>query len=189
MRPLSAMVGVLLLAACSTTNTPPPQPSISFDQPPIHLNVARLEVVTEYTSPLKPPNVEHLMPLPPAVVAKRWAEERLKADGSSGVARLIIRDGSVIEEPLKKTEGIRGFFTVDQEARYVGRLAVTLEVTDGRSAGSASAEAQRSRSISEKATLNDRDKLYIELAEGLVRDIDAEMAKQVTQNLARWVMP
>ena len=186
----AACLSALLLPGCSTTSAPPAQSQLHFDGPPIRLDVARIEVVTEYTMPLKAPNVEHLMPIPLAAAAKRWAEERLQPTGNARVARVVIQDGSVVQTPLKKTEGVKGFFTDDQEARYDARLAVTLAILDDRAAGlgTAAAEATRSRTINEKATLNDRDKLYYEITDQLVREIDQALQKQIAANLARYVL-
>jgi len=186
----AAALAILMLSACSTASPPPAKSTLQFEGPPIRLDVARIEVVTEYTSPLKPPNVEHMMPVPPAMAAQRWAETRFQAVGSARVAKLLIQEGSVVEVPLKKSEGVRGFFTTDQEARFDGKLAVTLTILDDRAfgLGTAAAEATRSRTLAEKATLNDRDKLYYALADDLMRDIDSVMQKQITMNLPRFVL-
>ena len=187
---VAAALTMLSLGACSTASPPPAKSTLQFDGQAIRLDVARIEVVTEYTSPLKPPNVEHLMPIPPAMAAKRWAETRFQAVGTTRVAKLLVQDGSVVEVPLKKTEGVKGFFTTDQEARFDGKLAVTLTILDDRAfgLGTALAEASRSHTLPEKATLNQRDKLYYELTDDLMRDIDAVMQKQLTMNLQRFVL-
>jgi hypothetical protein len=186
----AAALLVVALAACTSKNLPPPHSTLRLDGQPIRLDVARIEVVTEYTSPLAKPNMEHLMPIPPAMAAKRWAEERLRPEGTQRIAKLFILDGGVVEVPLKKTEGIRGFFTTDQEARYDGKLAVRLDIMDERAfrLGTASAEAVRSRTLSEKATLNEREQLYYDLTAELVRDVDGVLEKQIADNLGRFVV-
>jgi hypothetical protein len=186
----AAALLIVVLSACSGKNLPPPHSTLRFDGTPIRLDVARIDVVTEYTSPLAKPNIEHLMPIPPAMAAKRWAEERLRPEGGQRVAKLVIIEGSVVEVPLKKTEGVRGFFTVDQEARYDAKLSVRLDILDDRAfrVGTANAESVRSRSLSEKATLNEREQLYYDLTAELMRDIDAVMDKQIADNLSRLVV-
>jgi hypothetical protein len=179
-----------MLAACTSKDLPPPHSTLRIEGSPISLDVARIDVVTEYTSPLAKPNIEHLMPIPPAMAAKRWAEERLRAAGGQRVAKIVILEGSVVEVPLKKTEGVRGLFTVDQEARYDAKLSVRLDILDDRAlrVGTASADSVRTRSVSEKATLNERDQLYYDLTADLVRDIDSVMGRQIAENLARFVL-
>jgi hypothetical protein len=114
----------------------------------------------------------------------------LRPEGGQRVAKLVIIEGSVVEVPLKKTEGVRGFFTVDQEARYDAKLSVRLDILDDRAfrVGTANAESVRSRSLSEKATLNEREQLYYDLTAELMRDIDAVLDKQIADNLGRLVV-
>lgn len=187
---VAALFAAVFLGSCSTTSPPPAHSALTFDGPPIRLDVARIDVVTEYTSPLRPPNVEHLMPIPPAMAAKRWAEQRLQPQGATRVAKVLIQDASVVEVPLRKSDGVRGFFTNDQAFRFDGKLSVTLSIVDDRAfgVGAATAEASRSQTLAEKASLNDRDQLYYNLSDQLVRDIDDVMAKQIANNLARFLM-
>jgi hypothetical protein len=189
MRVFAATLFVLALASCAK-ELPPPHSTLRFDGSPIRLDVAQVEVITDYTSPLAKPNVEHLMPIPPAMAAKRWAEERLRPEGQQRVAKFTILEGSVIEVPLQKTGGIRGAFTTDQEFRFDAKLSVRLDILDDRAfrLGTATAEAVRSRSLPEKATLNQRDQLYYDLTADLMKDIEAVMEKQIGDNLGRWLI-
>lgn len=189
-RALSLAVSCALFAALTACKSaPPPRPSfpdITFThEQPIRLNVARIEVVDEYAPPLAAPNVEHLFPISIAAAAERWARDRLQPVGTDGVARVIIRDASVRETDLRRTGGIRGAFTTDQAQKYDGRLEMLVEITAGRGtqSGNTSAIALRARTVPENITLNDRDRVYFELAETLLHDIDRELERNISQYL------
>lgn len=175
----------ILLTGCETPPPPRPiYPDITFaHRPPIRLDVARIEVMNEYVPPLKAPNVEHAFPVSIAAGAERWARDRLQAVGSDGVARLVIKDASATETDLRRTPGVRGIFTTDQAERYDARVEVMIEVRAGNRTGFASAAAQRSRSVPENATLNDRDRVQFELTDALLKDLDRELERNIYQFL------
>ncbi len=182
LRGLVLVLGVVALAACSSTPPAPQFPEITFTHlPPIRLEVARIDVVLEYAAPGVRPNVEQLFPVRPAAAAERWAHDRLRAVGGDGVARVVIKQATVVEVKLPRTTGLPGVFTTDQAWRYDGVLEVSVEVlgrTDGRH-GSVSARAMRSRTAPENITLNERDRLWFGLTEALVNDINASLDRQI----------
>lgn len=186
-----ALLLVTLTAACKTT--PPVRasfPDITFThEQPIRLDVARIEVVNEYVPPLNPPNVEHLFPVSIAAAVERWGRDRLQAVGADGVVRIIIRDASVREIDLRRTGGVRGAFTTDQAQRYDGRVEVLVEVSSprGQRSGSTSAMAQRSQTVPENITLNERDRVYFNLADILLKDIDRELERNISQYLPLFI--
>jgi hypothetical protein len=173
------------LVACESAPPPPQFPELTFTHlPPIKLDVARIDVVRQYVSPGVKPNVEQLFPVLPAAVAERWAHDRLRAVGGDGVARVIIQRASVVEAKLPRTTGLQGMFTTDQAWRYDGVLEVSIEVldrTDGRH-GSVSVRAMRSRTAPENVTLNDRDKLWFDLTEALINDVNASLERQIKED-------
>ena len=68
-------LGILALglAACETTPPPPKLPELTFTHlGPLKLNVARIDIVSKYRSPLRAPNVEHLFPTPPQKALRTW---------------------------------------------------------------------------------------------------------------------
>ena len=85
-------LAAMVLAGCTTEVQKPGFPRISFAHlQPIGLNVARVEVVNQYVSPATRPNVEHEFPVSPAATAMNWGRDRLRAQGASGVARVVVR--------------------------------------------------------------------------------------------------
>lgn len=192
-RVVMALAALLALAACE--NKPPVQrlPEISFaDKRAISLNVASLEIVPEYVSTGRKPNVEHLMPVSPENATVRWVKDRLKPMGAagSGSARVVIKDAKVVEVPLKTDKGFTGLFKEEQAERYDGTLDVAIEIKDARGFTQADvvARAARTRTVPEGVSLNERDRIMHEMTEALIRDIDAQMDGLIRTYLSRWVM-
>ncbi|MCZ6455227.1 MAG: hypothetical protein O6909_13395 [Alphaproteobacteria bacterium] len=184
------VAAALLLAAC--TNAPPPTkfPQLTYAHRGVFiLDVSRIEIVDAYRPTLRPPNVEHLMPVAPAAAARQWAGDRLRAAGSlNRRAVFTIIDGSVTETALRRQTGLRGALTVDQSERYDAVLAVRLEIFDdaGRQIGVAEASARRSRSVPEDITLNAREKIWFSITETLIDNLNAELERAIPQFLSAY---
>lgn len=174
------------LAACET---PPPLqklPELTFAHlGPLKLNVAKIDIVSKYRSPLKAPNVEHLFPTPPQKALRTWARDRLRAVGRSGTARLVIHKASAVETALEMKTGLKAAFTKQQSRRYDVIVDATLEISTPEGRGSATAQASRFSTLREDATINDRNKMWFDLTENLMRDFNAEMEKKLAPFLAR----
>lgn len=183
-----SLLALIVVAACDTAAPPKPGfPQITFVHlPPIGLDVAQIRVEEQYVPPLGPPNVEHAMPVSPAAVVHRWAADRLRPAGPAGTARVIVKDASVVAQPLKKSEGVRGVFTRDQEVRYVGNLVVevNVETAGGLGTGFATGAATRTVTAPEDISLNRRDQILFELAEGLAQDLNAALEANIRAHLA-----
>jgi len=189
------LVAILLVfatvAGCETQVARPQFPEITFaHRPAIVLSVGSIEVVTAYRAPLAAPNVDHLMAQRPAAVLERWARDRLKTGGRGGRAQFTVVDGAVTETRLKTQKGLTGTFRIEQAERYDGNVEARLEVFDGsgQRTGFATARANRSKTLGEDATVNDRERLWYDLVRQLAADFDAEMEKNLRQHLSGWVL-
>ena len=188
---MGALLALGLVAACSTTVSRPAIETQDFaGQPPLALSVARVEVVETYQSPLKEPNVEHSFPTTPAAAFKRWLGERVKAEGQNDTLRVTIEDASAVRVPLPRTEGLEGMFTTDQVERIDATVSVLLEVVNNGGVAEAfiTAKAQRSRTLPEGLTLNERDKIYQEITESLVNDLNATIEQNIRQFLSKYLV-
>lgn len=186
-----AAAGVAPLAACTTPDPTPVYPDLTFvNRQPVRLDVAEIRIVDEVVPPLTAPNVEHLAPVTPAAAMERWARDVLQAAGGSGRAVMAIRQGNIVEERLKTTGGLTGAFTTDQSERYTVSMAGQLDLFDGagQRSGQALAESQRSRTIAENASLNDRERLWYDLVEATARDFAAAMEQAIRRELATYVV-
>lgn len=185
-----ALIAGLFVGACQSSPQPPAFPELTYRHlGSFKLDVAQVEIIDDYTPPLKPPYVEHLFPTSPAKAAARWASDRIVAVGTSKKMRFIIRDASVVETQLDVKEGMEGALTTDQAERYKARLDVVIEiVSEGRGTEArVEAKANRTRSVPEDATVNARQRLFHEMAENLMIDLNAELERNILAHLGRYV--
>jgi hypothetical protein len=186
---------ILLLAGgfIASCDTPPHResfPQLTYQHlAPINLDVAQIVIQDAYQPPMADPHVDQDFPTPPATAARQWAEDRLKAVGSDGVARFTIIDGSAIDVPLPRTTGLSGVVTQDQSDRYDVTLTVRLEVENrmGNHSGAITASAQRTETVAEDMTLNEREKLWFEMTDQLMKQLNAELEKQIATHLKEFV--
>lgn len=180
----------MLLTGCAVKTTSAPEVSLTFmNRPAIHLNVGKIQVVNRYQMPLKPPLVEHLMPVAPGAGVERWAMDILRAIGSGNTAILTIHDASVTEISLQQKPGLKALLTLDQAQRYDARLRATLEIRDvnGQQRGQVEVEVTRSQTVPENITLNQRTAVWFQMVEGLLADFAAQMELQVRKDLGTFL--
>jgi hypothetical protein len=119
---------------------------------------------------------------------ERWARERLRPVGAGGVARVVIKQASVVEVPLQRTTGVRGALTTDQTERYDGVMEVEVEVTqsDGRR-GLVASRTTRSRTVPENVSLHERETVWYQMTEVMMREIDASLERQMREHLGAFI--
>lgn len=180
------------LAACSSSPPRPRFPELTYGHlGRFTLDVVRVDIISEYKPTFAKPNIEHTFPVVPEQAMRKWAEDRLAVTGNPGrFARFVIQDAKVIETELPRSTGVRGAFTTDQTHRYDGTLSASLEIREERGqfrAGTASAWASRSRTVPEGITINDREKVWFEIVESLMNDLNAELDRQIRANLGQFL--
>jgi hypothetical protein len=185
------LLAILALSGCTSTPPAPKYPELTYGHYGIiGLDVASIEFVSTYIPPQKPPHVEHLSPASPILAMERWTNDRLRAMGREGVARVVVSNASIIETPLKVTSGVRGWFTTDQAARYDATIEVEVQIRDagGVQRAFTRAKAERSRSVPENASILDRERVLFELVEATTTDINTELDRGIRQFMARYVV-
>jgi hypothetical protein len=182
-------LGVVLAVALSGCNSPPPRPAfpdIRFSgQPPFRLDVRDVAVKYEFVPSDQQPDVELWFPVPPSRALENWVQDRLRAVGTRGHARLVVLDASVKETELPRTQGLQGAFTVDQAERYDAALEARLEILGDRGYvdHAVSTRVSRSRTVPEGLTPNERDRIWYDMTVGLIRDFDESMGQNIQANL------
>ena len=154
----------------------------------LSVDAARVEVVQEYRPSGAKPNVEHLFPIVPAVAIERWAHDRLIPVGRFRLCRVIVKEASVVEVPLPKTGGIKGWFTTDQAERYDATVEVVVEIRSdtGRNAF-ATARVKRSQTVEDGISPNKRREVWYAMTEKLMADLDKELERSMRQYMAAYL--
>jgi len=172
------------LAACASEPPPPRFPDISFKgEPPILLDVARVELVTTFQPSFAPPEVEHEFAVPPQRALENLCKDRLQAiaPASRRVARFTIVDAKVVDTPLPLKEGLKADFTNQQAQRYDGQVEIRLDIYDenGIVVRTATARASRSRTVDQDITPNARDRVWYEMSDELAHAADQVLEQYI----------
>ncbi|MGB3811094.1 MAG: hypothetical protein WA943_13465 [Parvibaculum sp.] len=184
------LLGLAILPGCANEPPPAPQAAIGFTGKPIKLDVASIAVDERYNPPGRAPNVEQLHAVTPTTVAQRWADTRLVAVGTRGIATLTIFNASVVESKLPVKGGLTGFFGDQTDTKITATLRAELVVSrPGDQAGAfatykAIVNASGEKTILQSANLNDRDRAYFELMQLIAQKFDAALSAEVSRTMA-----
>lgn len=179
------------LSACQTSaplqNFAPP----SFvKMTPIDMDVTNIEVIDEYEPPLARPHVEQFFATTPTQAMHIWAHDRLHATGRERTLQVVIKDASVVETQLPRTQGLQGVFTNDQAQRYDARLEVELRIygTSGALAeASITAVATRSQTVAENASVAERERIFNTLLAELMNAMNATLEKNIYEYFGNYI--
>ncbi len=171
----------LVLTACSNA----PLSTVEFPTPdfnalgPIELAIAEVNVSSTYREPLTSPNVDHEFPVTLSAAAVSWADERLSPSGVIGRAEFVIEDASVIETKLETKGGVTGWLKDELAYQYDGRLAVRLTITRGDDTGEIDVQVDRSQTVLENISVNERTAIWYQMMDQMMVDLNAEMEKNI----------
>lgn len=185
---VAPLVTAVWLTSCAVSAPPPKFPEITFSHlPPIKLDVAEVEIVESYVPTLRAPNVEHEFPVTPMAAMRRWAVDRIQAGGEVGRGRVIIENASAVAVPLPIKTGVRGLLVDDQFVRYDIAMEMQIEVRSERGFRSsfATAKVEHSRTAPETISLAERDKLFFDLTEELIRMLNSELELNIRRHMQR----
>lgn len=192
---LLSIGAALALSACATDQPLPGRVAqVGFaHMPPITFNVARVDVSSDYKSPMQAPNAEQRLPTPPERALFDWALARLQANPGpevTALATFVIEDASVIETQLAKSTGFKGLMTYEPAERYDATAVARFTIEDPNTGqrGSVRATAARSIEVHENATLAEREQAWVELVEKLMADFNAQMELQTQTYLSGWLV-
>lgn len=192
LRPLAfALAASLGLAACETQLPPDDFAEITFRYaPPIALSARDVTVVPAYRAPVEAPYINHELPVDPVATAARWGRERLNPVGGPAAITVTVVEMSVTETPLETEGGLRGAFTEDQAERYDMRVVMRVDAVDAATGITSQTEvsALRARTVPEGITLADREAVWHEMLEQLMRDMDRRLSDAVRRELAVYVV-
>jgi hypothetical protein len=181
------------LAALAACDTPPMRQSFATltfqDRPPLRLDVAQLEIVDAYKAPGTAPHVDHLFPQKPADVAVAWGRDVLRAVGQRGMATYTIVDASATQTALPRATGMTQMFKTEQSDRYDLHIEVKLEVGNPLLAttGVVTASANRSQTVAEDMTMNQREAVWFQMTESAMRELDGKLEAAIRDKLRVFV--
>lgn len=183
---LFCLFALFAVAACQDAppSTVVPQLTIGGVKE-VGLDVARIEVVEKYASSMSPPYVEHLFQQPPAQIARRMVGEKLRPQGSLHTLRVVIEDASVVRRELPVREGFGGLFYDEPSESFKLRVVLRFELLaehDRQSViGNALVVSERERGLQESSSPADKDMMFFNMTEDLVRDLETGFQGVVRQ--------
>jgi hypothetical protein len=182
---------LFLLAGCETAVPENGSAEITFlHLKPIRLNVVDLQITTAPGAAIDPRGVSARFPTPPIRAMNRWAQDRLRAAGPRGVARFTIHTARVSETPLNVDTGIKGLFKTELSERYTANVEGSLEILDpnGLRRARVVAKAERSATIREDTTVNERRERLFKLVEDLMADFNNQMETNIDRYMVEYLL-
>ncbi len=187
----TTLIGALLAAGTllSACNTPPDRqhfPEITFQHlPPIKLDVAQVEIVSNYRAADHADDNAADYPEAPETLAAEWARDRLQAVGQRGQATYTIIEARAVRVPLPRSSGMNAALKTEQSDRFDLSITVKLEAGNPLSgkSGTLTETVTRSQTVPENMTLNQREVVLFNLLDAAMKDLNARMEASIPQYL------
>jgi len=195
-RLLAVCAGTAIISGCSYFSPPPPPlappPELSFTRyQPIYLDVANIDIVEEYKSPMREPHIEHLLPISPAEGLRSWVKDRLRGAGAEKSMQIVIKDASVISQELPPPEGsVPEVFSDNPNRRYVAKIDIDMRIygSDAMSEANVNVIATQTMTLNERANVEDRKRAFQRMMYDLMEMANAELEKQIFKHFVRYIM-
>lgn len=189
----AVMLAIMPLTGCTTSPPSSAQKAqLTYDyMTPLNVDVVEVQVVDSYRPPFREPNVDHLFPNQPRNALKDMFRNRLQPAGSENTMRVIIEDASVVEEPVGKiVSGVQGLFTRESDLRYRATVRINVEILspDGIRLGGIPLRGERTHEALEGLTVNQREKLWLDMTEKLVQDINRAMTETLRTQMSDFLV-
>jgi hypothetical protein len=171
-----------ILMGCSTGDNTP-LPSYTENQRAAYpVNVSFIDIQDMYQPGADPQDVSAQFPTPPGAAARKYADNMLKAAGSSGTMRFTIEDAATHRHTEDSPNSAAKWVGVDRSDVYETNLKVRLSTVqpDGSETGATEISLHRTVSIPQRFTLAQKERDKAEFVSQLMQDMD----KAVTQAIA-----
>ncbi len=179
---------MLILAACSSAQTPPPVAVNQILSPKIAMDVRVISLADR--SGLQPSdspyNGNHFSPTITDAI-KQWAADRLQANGQSGQAIVLIKKASLSAQPLPIKDGVEGWFTREQGSKYVARAEVSIEANGKNGFAVTDASATRAVTLPESPTESEKQAAYMLILNGLMKDLGENLEAGIHEHMSNFI--
>jgi hypothetical protein len=189
MKKMTAVFSLMIaLGACASEQTPLP-PVVNHILPPkITLDVQTISLADRSgmqpaSSPYKS---NHFTPTI-AEAIRQWAGDRLQANGTSGQAIIVIKEASLVAQPLAVKDGIDSWFTRQQGEKYIGRADVSIEATGVGGFAVTDASASRILTLPENPTAIEKQDAYFTMLNGLMKDLGQNLETGIQAHMSRFI--
>jgi hypothetical protein len=189
-RAAAAAFVLITVAACAAPVEPVETPSeMRFgEQPPIGLNVARIEIEKADSGEAVDHEVMAKFAVTPEAAVRQWARDRLQARGGSGTGRFTILTASVEEEKQPRAKGAVGILGPAPGARYTITVEGRLEIAaGGGQRAMTSAKVARAKTLEGGLTIDERTRALYDLTRATVAAFDEQMERAIRRHLNPWV--
>lgn len=161
-----------------------PQAQGNFYQPvpqgqKIRLKAQDIKFISSYNAPNRLPNVDHLLLVYPEQILHKWAVNRFGVDKTPDRhVRFLIKDASIVEENIVTG----GSMNKSVKQQYTGKVDVTIQIVDseGRVLIETSASVMRREIIAKEASLEDHEKVWINLTFDLIKALSARLDQDLS---------
>ena len=191
-RRLYALVLVVLVTGCANSVPPPTAyPDLTWQhKQPITFAAFEREVIDQSGNTVQPGRPLTL-PIDPALQVQSWFNQRLALSRGGYRLRLVIEQAAVMREKLPREQGLTGFFTDELQYRVTLDLKARIDVLNGSgaagAAGTVRSDVVRTATMRESLSLVEREDLLYELIDAGMRDLDAEMERQIGTFLGAFI--
>ena len=175
------------LAGCA--EYPRPVPELTFaHSSPILLNVREAQIDSRYRSAGTAPNIEQTVNPTPETALIKWAQQRLRSDGTENIARFTVLNAPLTAERLPKS-GLTGLFSSKPEQRWTVTVEAQLEVLDesGSHVDGYVAKVTRTRDLPAGLTYEERSLFWYDLLSTTMSEFDTQMSTGLRQYLSKWL--
>lgn len=190
-RPLFLVVCLLVTGCARTDSTLYMKPQLDFSgKMPLLFEARGSKVVSTYKSPMRAPNIEHLMPLSPEKAVRGWVEDRIRTvGGGKHRVRVEIRSAAVTEVSLPKSESLLSIFSPGEKVRLDARVNVALQIINksGAVQGEATVSSWGSQVVDKGASLSERRAVWFELVRDLMHDVDRKLERSAKDHLSAFM--
>ncbi len=171
-------------AACDTPPARQSFPEITFQhRPPINLDVAQIDIVSNYRAADHPDDNAADYRQKPEVLAAEWARDRLKAVGERGQATYTVIEARAVRVPLPRASGVSAALKTEQSDRFDLTITVKLDAGNPLSnrSGTVTETVTRSQTVAENMTLNQREAVLFNLLDAAMKDLNARLEASIPQ--------